>query len=579
MLLGIFTAWLCLNATFAQTAANYGSTKDAQVSSANSGTNYGTLNTSNVSVVTSSDYFRGYYWFNLTSIPATAVIVSAKFQLTPTGLGESGSGASSFIAQGVTGSWTETGVNFGNQPTVTTTNQQTVSALTSGKREFDVTAMIQAHVSGTTTLTGIMIKRASETTTVTPCQYHTREAATSTDRPAVLISWYDPVRITAATVNFTTSMGSSDGAVTPTVAGGSSSAGAASLTYQWYTTSGTISGATTSSISGKTAGCYGLTITPTYGPVYPMMFLVGTRCEIITMDVIKDPIFVDDAQVWSNGASANTNYGTLATMQAGRPALGTHQFFLRYPIWPDPSNSFYNVTQYLFGSAHSTTINQSIFYRVTSNWVETGTGGVTWNTKPSIDLTTPTPINVASTSSTTENKVLDLTSFFQYWQANPTTTFGYSLVGAVPPPTVSTYQQYHSSDATTAANRPYLTVKLDDALCDRFSYYAFKPQLDASYTTTDKGKLRVQFMGEYQEGSNRWEMRLYDNSHVLKAAISSSGTAIMGAPLLPAVVYANYDNRTTLNLSTLGLIDGGFYVLELTRSTGEKEYVEFIYKN
>jgi len=578
MLLGIFTAWLCLNATYAQTAAHFGSTKDAHVSFANSGTNYGSINTSNVSVVTTSDYYRSIYWFNPFSIPTTAVIVSAKFQLTPTGLGESGSGSSSFIAQGVTGSWTETGVNFGNQPAVTTTNQQTVSALTSGKREFDVTAMIQAHVAGSVPLTGILIKRASETTTVTPCQYHTREATTTTDRPGVLISWYDPVRITAATVTKTTAPGASDGGVSVTIAGGTYSSGATAPTYQWYDSLGIISGATTSSISGKPKGCYGVVITPAYGPVYTMMFLVGTRCEITTMDLLKDPLFVDDAQVFS--FSPTTNYGTGVTMQAGRTSgiARNYYFYLRNRLWPDPNNSFFSATQYLFGSAHTSLGTcQANVYRATADWVE---GAINWNNKPALDLTTPATVLIAAPATATENKVLDLTAFFQYENSNPTTSFGYGFVGFDPSASATSYQQYHTSDATTAANKPRVTVKVDDASCDRFSYYAFKPQLDASYTTTDKGKLRIQFMGEYQEGSNKWAMKLYDNNHVLKAAIASNGGSVPGSPaLLPAVNYTNYDNRTTLNLSTLGLTDGGFYVLELTRSTGEKEYVEFIYKN
>ena len=574
-LLSALALCICSWMSYAQTAVSITSNADSQVSSANSGLNYGTVNSANVSVVSSTDYYRTFFGFSFSGIPSTAVIVSATLSLTPIGT-ETSTGTTSLIAQGITGSWTETGIKFAAMPAVTSANQQTTSALSGGKRTFDVTAMVQAHFSGTP-ITGIMVRRNSETTVATPCKYNTREATTSTDRPVLLVSWYDPIVVSAATIFQTTAMGTSDGGVTVSVSGGTSSAGAGTTTYKWYNTSGLISGATTGSISGKPAGCYGLTVSSTYGPSYSTMFLVGTRCEMVTMNLLKDQVFVDDAKVYKQ--SPSTNYGSADDLFSGNAtviAADSYLFYLRNRIWYDPQYSFYSATQNLIGKGHSTQTNAANLYRATADWDE---ALINFTNRPSVNTTTPAGVLSSATSSTTESKALTVTDFYNYWNSNPGTAFGYSLNSTVAGGTIG-YQDFYSSDATTVSNRPYLTVVLDDATCDRQSYYSFKRDLDASLVSTVKYKLSVQFTEEYQqELSKKWAMQLYDYDRNLKAAINYDGTAVSGKPLLPAVNYVFGDNRAVLDLSSYSLTDGAYYILELTKSTGEKEYIEFIYKN
>jgi len=577
MLLGIFMTYLCQGVTYAQPTVSIASNADAQISFANSGTNYGSLNTSNISVVSSTDYFRSLYWFNFSGIPSTAVVVSAKLQLTPSAAGEGGAGASSFIVQGITGTWTEAGVKFSNIPATTSTNQQIVSSLSSGKREFDVTAMIQSHLSGTLPLTGVMVKRNSETTVATPCQYHTKEATTSTNRPALVISWYDPVRITAATITKTTGTATTDGAVSITATGGSHSGGAASLTYQWYNASGTISGATTTAISSKAAGCYGIVINSAYSPVYSMMFPIGTQCTQVTMDLLKDPLFVDDAQVFKSAGT--TNYGSVDQLTSGNTStssLNIYQMFLRYRLWYDAQYDIYSATQTLVGKAHSTQANAANLYRTTADWAETA---VTFNNKPTFDNTTPAGVYSAATTSATQNRVFVVTDFFRYWDNNSNSTFGYTLVSTIPSGTIG-YQNFYSSDATTAANRPNVNIVLDDATCDRQAFVAFKKELDGGYVNTIQKKLKFYFTEEYQIQANmKVPLMLLDENNAIVAAIDINGGAISGKPLLPAFPYAFDDNRFTLDLTSYSLTAGKFYVLQLTRSNGEKAFIKFQYSN
>lgn len=91
--------------------------------------------------------------------------------------------------------------------------------------------------------------------------------------------------------------------------------------------------------------------------------------------------------------------------------------------------------------------------------------------------------------------------------------------------------------------------------------------------------LKVSFIEEYQQSAGKkWPLKLYNSDKILIAAINYDGTSLNGLPLLPAVNYVFSDNRTQLNLSNLNLTTNAIYLLELTKSTGEIEYVEFIYK-
>ncbi|WP_343631543.1 DNRLRE domain-containing protein [Fluviicola sp.] len=563
----------CFHARSQLTTSTLDATIDAQVYSGNPTTNFGTLATSNVSVVSGPRVYRFYVNFDINSlsIPANAVVTSAILRLTPTATGEGGAGSSDFVVNGVTSSWTETGITYASQPFQTVVNQGFTSALVSSKREFnDLKNMVQNHVNGTIPIVGFCVMRIQETTATTACQYNTREATTSTDRPKLEIKWYIPFAMTTATVTQASTATSADGAISPTITGGSGS-----NTYSWINSGGSSEG-TTLNITGKAPGWYGLQVTGSLGDKFYMSFIIGAKCEVINVLFRQDPNFIDNATViLGSTLFNNSNFGTGINADAGGKALSDNYFFLRYRLWFDPNNYFYQVNQYLFGSAHSTQTNACILNRVTADWNELT---ITGANQPGVNISTPPGVSLPATATTTENKTLDITAYFRYWTLNPTANYGYRVSGTVSSPTIG-YQSYNSDDATTASLRPYVSMVVEDNNCDRTSHVSFKAALDGQLYLAYKGNLKLQFTEEYQqEGGKKWPLKLYDYNRTLIAGINYNGSQIGSNPLLPAIDYVFGDNRTTLNFSSYGLLDGGYYILELTKSTGEKEYVEFIYK-
>lgn len=546
---------------------------DSHVYSGSTASNYGTSATSELWVQSSTNHYRYFLSFDLASlsIPSNAVVTSATVSLTPTGVGEGGAGSSSFILRAVTSSWTETGVTYASSPTNTSTNQVTSSSLVSSKRTFNVTTLVQNSVNGSLSLYGFRIHRNPETTVVSQCQYHTDEAALSTDKPTLSVSWYVPFSITSATITNATTLTGTNGSITPVIAGGSGSP-----TYQWIDSTGATVG-TSLALSSKPYGWYGFKVTGTLGDTYYMAFIIGVNCEMVRVRFRQDPNFIDDSYTRNFIGSTGTNFGTATTMRAGAVSgTGDYYLFLRYRLWFNSAQSFYKATQTLYGNAHVSSSNNACnLYRTSADWNEST---IAYSNQPGVNTTTPALIVLPATLSSTENTVTNLTSHFQYWMNNPTSNFGYRLNGAS---ANAGYLDYHSSDAATSTNRPTVTLWMNDATCDRTAYYSFKRELDASMVNTVSGKLKVQFTEEYeQEPGKKWPIKLYDYNRSIKGGINYDGSAVSGSPaLLPAVPYVFGDNRSELNLTSYGLVDGNYYILELTKSTGEKEYIEFIYKN
>jgi len=572
----------------AQTTSSATCSADAHVSSNVPGTNYGTSTTIPLWVNTTSDYYRYYVNFNVAalSIPSNAVIYTAELRLKPTAIGEGGAGTSSFVLQVVSTSWTETGVKFNVQPATTTTNQISTSSFNGTKRVFNVATLIQNIVNGSVANNGFMIRRNPETTTTANCQYNSKEATTSTDRPELIIQWYVPMGLTTATVTHASNSGSSTGSIVPTISNGSGS-----LTYKWFdlsipnnwpTEPSTI--ATTLSLTNKPPGVYGLKVTGAVGDVFYMAFVIGALCEPVNLTFHPGPNYLDDAFIYSLPAGVNTNYGSYSVEQAATWTNGGTWYesrsLMRFRLWFDPAITPLKADLYLIGSNHSTAerTNDAQMVQVVANWEE---NLVTYTNQP----TTSSSIlsNVPPTTSTTENKVIDIKNFWEYWRNNNTANYGL-LFKLDSYATQRTRQQYFSSDATTPTDRPYIQFQVDQPACDRTSYTVFKRELDAGYATTFQGKLKIQFTEEYEQVAGRKvPLILYDENKVIKAAINYDGSALIspitGLPfaLLPALTYQFDNNQFLLNVSTYSLTVGNYYILELTKSTGEKEYIRFKY--
>jgi hypothetical protein len=176
---------------------------------ANQGTNNSASNTLNVQSNTGKDQ-RTYILFDLTkctpSIPTTATVTTATMRLDLSGALPNTCRTHDVFK--VTSSWSETTLNWTNQPFGTTINnpataQRTTSAnvgkapctysTAGGIVEFTVTADVQAFVSGTSTNNGWMIRDDSEGSAtaqkITYTSKHAGVLGTAPTMPQLVVSY------------------------------------------------------------------------------------------------------------------------------------------------------------------------------------------------------------------------------------------------------------------------------------------------------------------------------------------------------------------------------------------------------
>ncbi|MBI3237915.1 MAG: SprB repeat-containing protein [Flavobacteriia bacterium] len=579
--------FLSIKMVLGQTSTTIKITEDAHVYSASSSSNYANATTIPIWTVNSTSFYRYYLKADLTSIPYGSHIVSAKIRLKPISeAGIVGSPSSTqFNLRGLATSWSESSITYANSNPPSTTGSAVTSSLnpTIGNpwREFDVTNLIQSMLSGSILNNGFVITRNPETTANSSCTYTSGEDATSANRPEIVISYYAPIGVTSATITHATSATSNNGTITPTFSGGSGS-----YSYKWYdlsTSTGystALSGQTSLSISSRLPGCYGLEIKDvTLNKFYYMAFIVGVVCDPINLTFYPGTNFMDDALV--SAASPNGTGVSVTEIQASGNTGTDMRTFIRFRIWFETGITPVYSELYLAGKSHDNpggaNTNDAEFQRVDALkfWDELT---VNYITQPS--FSNAIVVNVPPSTSASMSKSYNITSFCDYWKQNNTNN-NFGMVFKLDNFTSSSArQQYHSSDATAASDKPYVKFIVDQPVCDRTSYTMFKRELDASYVSTYQGKIKIQFTEEYEQvAGKKVPLNLYDENRTLVASIKYDGTAIAGSALLPALVYQFDDNQFQLNLSTYSLVVGKYYILELTKNTGEKEYIQFVYVN
>lgn len=163
---------LTLTATAAHNTTIYSLTPaaDAQVSSGKPSTNSGTTTSLFVQSASGGSFGNERAWlrFDLSSLPANANISSAKLELYC--YKASGAAMPASVFSSATDSWTETGLNWNNQPTFGSTalDQQTLSA-SSFYYTWDATSFIRGELAGDK-LASLVVKPQTEgsTDTVSP---------------------------------------------------------------------------------------------------------------------------------------------------------------------------------------------------------------------------------------------------------------------------------------------------------------------------------------------------------------------------------------------------------------------------
>lgn len=562
-----------------QTVTYYG-TDDAHVRSSLPTTTHPTANPVLIHVPTANtDIYRYFVNFPISSALNGKVIKSAKIQIKRTS--ETGSNLnSSFVLNQVNTAWTENTITWNSASTIGTVGSSVTSSTLESTdwRTFTVTTLVQNIVNGTNTNLGFRIRRNNETVASTVCSYKSGESAQA-DQPKLVIEYHDPVSLTGASITHASNSSTADGSITATLANGSGS-----FQYEWYDLSSYWTAAptlvaTTSvpTVTGLAPGCYGLKVSSLVSQdILYYAFIVAAQCEPVNFTFYPGPNFTDDVSLFQSSSSPGAGGSQL--FEAGYDGTKDAVGLMRFRLWLDPAYTALKADLNLSGHSHVVSVsptNDAAFYMNTADWSENNT---TYANKPGINALQT--INVPATTTTTQNQTIDLSSFWNTWKTNNLTNFGMRLQLDAYGAAVNSWQRFHSTDGTTISKRPYIVFQIDQVSCDRTSFTSFKRELDAGYVSTFQGNLKIQFTEEYEQvAGKKVPLKLYDQDHDLKAAINYDGSAVAGEPLLPALNYQFDDNRHILNLSTYSLVNGQFYLLELTKSTGEKEYIRFMYSN
>lgn len=559
-----------------------------------------TATTSSV-YVTSTAYYRAFYKFNLGSIPPKSVIVSAMLILTPSGTENVTASNSNELWVDVCNSdWLSTNLthNSGISNNIMVLPVAISNLDLNGKRNIQLASHVQAMVDGRIPNYGWRIRRNPEGTATLTTRYASKVHINSASRPQLEVKYYTPATVSAATVVHASS-GSSNGSISPTIVGGSST----TRSYQWYSAgTGTITpisgtAGTSLNLTSRPAGWYGLkSWGTTPEDTLFQAFLIGTKCDMTEISFNPGPDYIDDAMIYNYTAGSGLSTQNYSQSNSGGSNTiiaeqwlgfdGIHWYnkssLLKFKLWVDPALEFLEAKMTLSGAVHTPLdrTNESKITQIASYWKETG---VSYSIRPALGTIS---VNLANMPSGNGNSIIELKDFFNFWKNDNINNFGldFSLQNYLTTPTTGaarTRQSYYSSD--NASNRPMINFKVSIVNgCDLNSYARFRESLDASFVRTIQGQLKIQFNEDYDQKAGRFtKLVLYDAvTNIRKAGINNDGSIIAtGVPLLPSKLLEFDYNQHVLSLTAYSLVIGNTYVLELTNSVGEKTFIKFKYYN
>lgn len=553
---------------------SFTSSKDAFVISGST-TNFG-LSTElqagiSVDKFGTATFRRSYLYFPISGIPTNAIIISAGLNVYQTA-GGTASPSTQLYAERIEQNWGETTIVSGSEPNVSIYEVVTSSAYGFNWRTFNVKTHVEKMLKGVYQNQGWRIRYYNEgQTSANLYKFHSREAAND---PVLQVSYYVPYSITGASINHCAGAGTNDGSINPTITGGSGS-----NTYKWYNSAGVIAGQTSLNITGRTYGWYGLEVTGSQGDKFFYSFIIGVKCQEVTINYSPGPNFIDDALLVS--AAPTGNNGSSQDFVDLRSAYITMKSIIKFKLWLDPTFTVSQADIQLYGKNHMYSFsNASYLKKITQNWKE---DSVTWNTMPTSSSTNQVAL-AASTSSTQDYLTNNTISFWNDWKTNNLQNYGMMLelqTNASDTRSMS----FHSSDATTSSLRPgvNLTLSLSSlSWCspqtiDDISYSELKYQVDGGYATMFEGKLKFYFLEEEGVSVNKYiPYQIVNKDNIIEASSDLAGTTTGGGVSLPYNINANYK---VLDLNGItSLVDGEYYSLIVTMINGQKKKLRFQFK-
>lgn len=519
---------------------------------------------------------RGTVYFEFGTIPSNAIVVSAELILYGNA---SPVGSPSFKLIKITSPWLETGINWSNSvaPNSIVDPTDGASFSISGINQIaDVKNQVQKIISGVYENNGWMILLSSgETSSANKYQYFgSSENTNSSLKPKLTIKYYIPLSISDALITHQNLDGTADGSISPTLINGPGG----TYSYQWFDRDGEMSGETSLNLEDVPCGWYGLKVTSNVSGSLPFYysFLVGQNCNTCPINYNPGPNFIDDAQItYTNTSTLNslTNYGGNLYIGAGEVLIwGTtarSECLINTRLWIDPSMIINSSDLYLSGISHNQVSrpNDAELNLVTSDWNESI---VTYSSKPSNDNSIN--INMPPTSTSNENRTVNMKDYYEYWQQDNANNFGV-LFKLDTYSNETTIQQFHSSDYTDSTKWPKVNFEVSVSNPETPHYcnqvfaklertlrgVKYKPYLSHLYFYYDE---------EYNTSNTGLKYSVYSELDPVNAILDGVSSPISN------LEYG--DNRYTLDISSLVT---GNYILKVTNDKKEEFYLRFQINN
>lgn len=517
-------------------------------------------------------YRRSFVEFDLSSIPSNAVIYSATLKMTRS---TTVTGSATWKTKMIKTSWAESTIKANLQPTISAIAQDIVSSNPSASGyvdSMDVKSMVQRMVRGQVSNYGWSVQLANEAYAgASGATFHTSEATTSDNRPKLIVKYYTtPLLLADASITHESNAGANDGSIDIDISGGVSS----SYTYSWINGSTGSVISTASTLSSVGDGWYGVHVYGSYDEHLYYGFLVGTECDTVTISYLPDQNYTLNNYIFNGVLSGidykQLNYANNANFMASHyNTSGTFwqtESYLDFQLWMDPRFVVQAADLTLQGNAHvmsGSRTNASELLQVTSDWCEEC---VTYNIQPT--RTNTISAAVPATTTATEDRTVDISSFWDFWKGNNAANYGmkFQLQDTITDFNVT--QNYHSPANGTPANRPAISFVLElytgmEGLCAE-PYIKLERKLTGLKYASKDDKIYFAYDNEYASTSANLSYNIFSVDNRLTPLISG-GTSALSLEF----GYNNFE----LNVSTL--TTGEIYILEATNDRGEKWFLRF----
>ncbi len=537
-------------------------------------TNYGSDTIMEVGTYTVSSttyYKRSFLKFDLSSIPTGAVVNKAHIIVFHyNGL----AGSNPLRIKRVTDQWYEDTITANNQPAISTNSTDISSTYTmyTDSAKLNVGFMTKWMHFGLLDNYGWDIEVLNETdTSTTGIEFYTREASDTNKRPYLLVEYYYPIEAQNIWITHESANGAEDGVIDLDLIHGSED-----FTYEWIDG---FSGAVISTdtiLDSLSYGWYGLHATGTYGEEFYQAFIVGLDCDTVDITFMTWPdytssAYISDAFTGAGIDESKNNYGgsqdLLTTKQFVNGVWSRKMDLMKFHLYIDEHISIDKADLTLYGKAHQISnwrTNKADFVQITEDWLE---DAVTYNNQP--DTSNRIILFVDSVSTTTQNRTIDATDFFDFWKAEQDSNFGMYLRLQDYTTQFNVKQHYYSPDASDTTKHPIVEFTIN--LSRRGTpyhchpvYASVQPELSGANHRSQVGYLYFSYDNEYESDSTYLNYNVYGSGDFITPALRGDEHTL---PL-------DY-GRNQYALDVTGLAENESYILEVINDKGETFYLRF----